>query len=204
MQNLEIYNSVPEENRGKAEGLLTSHELHYRRLDAQAKLLLSFRKDRGLQQFSLLDVGCGYGELYDKLKTKYMDFDYVGLENVEWIYKTAKSKYPHVQFRNVTLEDFVLSGKGHRFDVVNLMGLLPTMNEIEAFKLLQYATTIADDYVSFSWLDKANYKGSLKAYTLTEIADFVERLGCRQYLTVPVKDDKSYMMGLIKITEHGI
>lgn len=48
---------------------------------------------------SILDVGCGLGDMYGWLKTKHAGFKYEGMDITPSMIKMAKSNYPGVKFR---------------------------------------------------------------------------------------------------------
>lgn len=55
----------------------------------------------GVEQFSLLDLGCGYGALIDELSTRQARFEYLGLDVSEEMVEAARRRYgahPHVRF----------------------------------------------------------------------------------------------------------
>ena len=45
------------------------------------------------EKFSINDIGCGYGSLYEFLKLKYNDFSYTGIDIAEDMISAAKERY---------------------------------------------------------------------------------------------------------------
>lgn len=55
----------------------------------------------GVEHFSLLDLGCGYGALVDELSTRSASFEYLGLDVSEEMVSAARRRHvakPHVRF----------------------------------------------------------------------------------------------------------
>lgn len=55
----------------------------------------------GVEHFSLLDLGCGYGALVDELSTRPASFEYLGLDVSEEMVSAARRRHaarPHVRF----------------------------------------------------------------------------------------------------------
>lgn len=50
-----------------------------------------------LNDFSLNDLGCGYGALYDFLCTRYEKFSYCGIDISESMIQAASQRYHHIQ-----------------------------------------------------------------------------------------------------------
>jgi SAM-dependent methyltransferase len=69
----------------------------------------------GASNFSVLDYGCGYGALYEYLRTKFTSFDYTGYDISEAMLAEAKKKYPGKNIRwissadNIPPHDFVMA-----------------------------------------------------------------------------------------------
>ena len=65
--------------------------------------------------FSILDYGCGYGALYEYLKTKFTSFQYTGYDISEAMLAEAKKKYPGKNIKwvnsldNIPPHDFVMA-----------------------------------------------------------------------------------------------
>jgi len=70
------------------------------------------------QKRTVLDVGCGFGDLYAFLRRKNVHCDYLGIDINEGFIKTSKKKYPKAMFLNRVIND--ING---RFDVVIASGI---------------------------------------------------------------------------------
>lgn len=75
----------------------------------------------GQEQFSVLDVGCGFGDIFGYLNKLKLDFTYHGLDIAPKIIDHAHKKYPNAQFEvKDILEDHVRG----KYDFVFLSGAL--------------------------------------------------------------------------------
>ncbi|OGI09245.1 MAG: hypothetical protein A2Y40_08840 [Candidatus Margulisbacteria bacterium GWF2_35_9] len=54
---------------------------------------------------SILDLGCGVGDLYGYLEQTASGIDYYGIDFHPEMIKMAKKKYPAARFENISLED---------------------------------------------------------------------------------------------------
>ena len=81
-----------------------------------------------LQNQSLLDVGCGFADLYDFLKDKKIEVNYTGLDITEPILEDARKKFPLVKFINDSLLNLPESSM---FDYVFASGIYTYRSEKE-------------------------------------------------------------------------
>lgn len=105
---------------------------------------------------SVLDVGCGFGDLYSFLKDRGFAGKYVGVDFIERLIEVGKEVYPDADLRTCTLADFQ---EDESFDLVVSCGIFnaphatpeKTMTHIEAtmsqmFRLANVAA--ASDFIS--------------------------------------------------------
>jgi 2-polyprenyl-3-methyl-5-hydroxy-6-metoxy-1,4-benzoquinol methylase len=71
--------------------------------------------------FSLLDVGCGFGDLYHYLSQKKVRCDYTGYDIAPRIIETAQHKYPKAGFE---VKDILKDANPRQFDFVLCCGAL--------------------------------------------------------------------------------
>ena len=77
-----------------------------------------------LNNHSVLDVGCGFGDLFDFIKKKNINFTYKGIDiNSNMINKAIK-KYQNAQFETI---DFGVFNKDEKYDYVFCSGGLSFM-----------------------------------------------------------------------------
>jgi trans-aconitate methyltransferase len=73
------------------------------------------------EKFTLLDLGCGLGDLYNYLQTNgYQNVDYTGLDLVPEMTGAAQKNYPAAKFKN---GNFVVEDLG-RYDIILASGSL--------------------------------------------------------------------------------
>lgn len=70
---------------------------------------------------SVIDVGCGLGNLVDAIKKQTIDFSYLGVDLVPEFVKEAQKKYPHRRFLELNYFDNPLENS---FDIVIASGCL--------------------------------------------------------------------------------
>jgi SAM-dependent methyltransferase len=70
---------------------------------------------------SVLDVGCGFGEMARFLKKRYKDVKYTGVDIVPEFIDEAKKKYPEYQFEVL---DYFEDPMNEKYDVVMASGTL--------------------------------------------------------------------------------
>lgn len=95
----------------------------YRSAASRYRELLS---ELDLNKRTILDVGCGMGDLLPYIYARTMDFKYLGVDIVEEFIDVAKKRYAGHSFRliNIFKEDL-----GQTFDVVILCGALNANRE---------------------------------------------------------------------------
>lgn len=71
--------------------------------------------------FSLLDIGCGFGDLYHFLDQRKIRCDYTGYDIAPRIIETARHKYPKAKFE---VRDVLSDDKPRQFDFVLCCGAL--------------------------------------------------------------------------------
>ncbi|GBR74493.1 SAM-dependent methyltransferases [Candidatus Termititenax aidoneus] len=73
------------------------------------------------EKFTLLDLGCGLGDLYNYLQTSgYQNVDYTGLDLVPEMTSAAQKNYPAAKFKN---GNFVADDLGN-YDIILASGSL--------------------------------------------------------------------------------
>ena len=80
-----------------------------------------FLKIGNINNCSILDVGCGFGDLYDFLEKKNFNFSYTGIDVNPEMIKVAKERHPNVDFQTI---DFGIYNPEEKFDYVFCSGAL--------------------------------------------------------------------------------
>ena len=101
------------------------------------------------EDYSVLEVGCGTGELLNEIKGKRK----VGIDFSKEMVKIAREQFPQLEFHEMQAENIALSGK---FDVIilsNLVGYLDDVEEVfKQLKKVSHAhTKIIVTYYNFVW-----------------------------------------------------
>ncbi len=73
-----------------------------------------------VNRHSILDVGCGFGDLYDFLTNNFQDVSYYGIDVHEKMIAAAREKRPGVRFEVMEFGEY----SGDRFDYVFASGAL--------------------------------------------------------------------------------
>lgn len=113
---------------------------------------------------SVLDVGCGFGDLNYFLKDTFSNYSYTGIDITPELIKTAKSIYAGDEKINFILGDFITERFDSSFDIVVASGTFNTkfssgknMEFIE--NVMAKAFYIAEEGVAFDFLsDKVDYQ----------------------------------------------
>ena len=73
-----------------------------------------------LNNHSILDVGCGFGNLYDFLKNKNLSFSYKGIDINPKIISLAKEKHPNISFETLDFGNY----QNEKYDYIFCSGAL--------------------------------------------------------------------------------
>ncbi|MBU0574470.1 MAG: class I SAM-dependent methyltransferase [Candidatus Margulisbacteria bacterium] len=110
------------------EGLLLEHGDHFLSLDwkdpnnqkLRFRIFEELIRTIPMKKFSVLDVGCGFGDLYGHLNRAGLRFDYTGVDISEKLLEVAAKKYPKAMFE---ARDILTDKKNDRYDFVFCSGL---------------------------------------------------------------------------------
>jgi len=78
-------------------------------------------KDIDFENKTILDVGCGFGDIIPFIKSKSSDFEYLGVDMVEDFIKEAKKRYPSFDFKII---DYFSKPIRIKFDIIICCGAL--------------------------------------------------------------------------------
>lgn len=129
-----------------------------------------------LNDTSILDVGCGFGDLYEHLKTTRpdTDFDYTGIDIMKEFIDIDKNKFPGIPFYTSDLFSFN-PGRKYRF-VINCgcLTFLDPKNENESYEYIdafigKNIELCEDDGVSIIHFltDKVDYRTSTEDFHIS-------------------------------------
>jgi len=127
--------------------------------------------------YSILDVGCGAGDMYDFLFGQFKDFSYLGVDIVPEMTATAREKYPVARFMTADIfsiaeqSDYVFASGALTF---NVSGGKPFY-----FNMVRHMYSLARKAVAFNVLDSryTTTDECFLVYSWQEIADLCEELG---------------------------
>ena len=104
------------------------------RVDLRYMQMTKLLKEK--QNFSLLDIGCGYGEYYEFLESQnFKNYEYTGVDLVQEMITFASSKLPKCNF---LIEDFLTLDDSLRFDYIICNGIFTQKLLITDNDMLEY------------------------------------------------------------------
>lgn len=95
--------------------------LKWKDTHAQDRRLKEIVKDIDFEGKSVLDVGCGFGDLIPYISAKTDNFKYTGIDIVPEFIEFAKSKYPQHEFQAL---DYFSKPTSETYDIVISSGTL--------------------------------------------------------------------------------
>ena len=128
----------------------------------------------GLHNASILDVGCGFGDLYAYIAKNVSSLNYTGIDINEQHLATAKKRHPKAAF----IKGDILKEKLPRFDVVFSSGLFATKvkdNEKFIKAMIARMVELSKKGVAFNFLQKTFLVCNLAEYEKKEIYTFCKK-----------------------------
>jgi len=104
-----------------------------------------------LKKTSILDVGCGVGDLYNYLQLRFQEFTYEGIDINTKLLRKAEQKYPKAKFSNKPIDEF----QSGTFDYVFASGLFGHRlddYENKYFEIIEKMYNIAQKGIGFNML----------------------------------------------------
>ncbi|MEK7188512.1 MAG: class I SAM-dependent methyltransferase [Patescibacteria group bacterium] len=102
---------------------LDSKSLNWKRLGASHQRFRQIWAGIDFNHKSVLDVGCGFGELARFLPQRYEEVSYTGIDLVPEFIEVAKSRFPKYRF---LARDYLEKPLDEKFDVIVASGILNT------------------------------------------------------------------------------
>ncbi|MFC1710144.1 class I SAM-dependent methyltransferase [Patescibacteria group bacterium] len=98
-------------------------------------------KDIDFEGKTVLDIGCGFGDIIGHIKKKTNNFDYLGIDIVPEFISTAKKKYPKHKF---IVGDYFNNPLNEEFDIVLTSGTLNANDKKPMETRKKYIKTMFD------------------------------------------------------------
>ncbi len=140
-----------------------SKVLDWENEDAQYKRFIAMTDNIDLTGRTVLDIGCGCGDLYDWLRKQKIDADYSGVDILQKMVVRAEETYPKAAFfcADIFDADFNCAGElcRERFDVTFTSGIFNlNAGNNEAFlrKAIPILAEISAEAFVFNLLDPAS------------------------------------------------
>jgi|GEM_PF-338768 ubiquinone/menaquinone biosynthesis C-methylase UbiE len=175
-KNEELFNQRFNDYGEKGSNIFwSSNQAQYSRFEALVKL---FSKKVDLSKSSILDVGCGYGDLISYLQeNEFVYGKYVGIDIVESIIKIAKKKHPDNTFYTMDMFDKSLSENSFTYVIGSgIFALEDKVWEEYVIRGLQRLLQLATVGVGVNFLKGETKYGTLHYTNSKEIERIVQNI----------------------------
>ena len=175
---------------------INSHQaLGWRKKNEQLLRFKMLLEPNKLNDCSVLDIGCGTGDLLAYLISKNIYCEYTGIDQIKDFIILAGEKYKNQNNTSFLFGDFWTADLG-KYDYVLASGALSYRNADPnfIFKMIAHLFSLSKKALAFNLLEKTDLKnGGLVAYNKNEILGFCKKLSSN----VILKDD--YLEGDFRI-----
>ena len=167
---------------------INSHQaLGWRKKNEQLLRFKMLIEPSELNDYSVLDIGCGTGDLLAYLISKNIQCEYTGIDHIKDFITLAGEKFKVHNNASFLLGDFWTADIGN-YDFVLASGALNYRNADPnfIFKMIAHLFSLCNHTLAFNLLEKTDLKnGGLVAYNKNEILGFCKKLTSN----VILKDD---------------
>ena len=167
---------------------INSHQaLGWRKKNEQLLRFKILIEPNKLNDCSILDIGCGTGDLLAYLISKNIQCEYTGIDHIKDFITLAGEKFKVHNNASFLLGDFWTADIGN-YDFVLASGALNYRNADPnfIFKMIAHLFSLCNHTLAFNLLEKTDLKnGGLVAYNKNEILGFCKKLTSN----VILKDD---------------
>ena len=175
---------------------INSHQaLGWRKKNEQLLRFKMLLEPTELNDCSILDIGCGTGDLLAYLISNNIQCEYTGIDQIKDFITLAGDKYKNQNNTSFLLGDFWTADLG-KYDYVLASGALSYRHADPnfIFKIIAHLFSLSKMAFAFNLLEKTDLKnGGLVAYNKNEILGFCKKLSSN----VILKDD--YLEGDFRI-----
>jgi trans-aconitate methyltransferase len=149
-----------------------ARSVHWSDQTGQQKRFLVLSQIADLNGRSVLDVGCGLGDLYKFFFSQNINADYTGIDIVPEFIVAARERFPNVQFE---VKD--ISAETKTYDYVLASGVLSYKvadHKNYYFSLIKKMYDLSAKGLAFNMLNKDTHidDATYAAYDINEIADY--------------------------------
>lgn len=181
------------------------HALGYRANESQERRFQALLHWGEMSGCSVLDLGCGYGDLRPFLDQHYRDFIYLGVDFLAEFIDAAQLRYGHMPRTQFFQSDFLTAGLPE-VDVVIACGSLNyrSSNSLHPWQTISRMWEVAQRGVVFNLLDAAHFESDevLCAYGHDEVLQFCRQLDpATQIVRGYLPDDFTVLMHKTMNTE---
>lgn len=136
----------------------TAGALGYRNEDSQLRRYAALTEAGDLNGHTLLDIGCGHGDLKGYLDERYHGFGYIGIDQMPEFIMRARSMHGHRPNCYFCLADFTTEDLPHA-DYAFASGVFcyRCENENYYFAMIEKMYGAADKALAFNMLDAAKF-----------------------------------------------
>ncbi|MDP3646113.1 MAG: class I SAM-dependent methyltransferase [bacterium] len=162
--------------------------LNWRNAESQERRFQVLTEIENLENASILDAGCGVGDLYDFLRCHVRQFSYEGIDINKNFIESARTKYPGITFGLMDVAKY----EGVKSDYSFASGLLSfkTSNHKELyFGYIKRIFDLSNKGVAFNMLNIEHHDDNetYAAYSVGEVHNFCSGLTgkikiCQDYL----------------------
>ena len=164
---------------------INSHQaLGWRKKNEQLLRFKILIEPNKLNDCSILDIGCGTGDLLAYLISKNIQCEYTGIDHIKDFITLAGEKFKVHNNASFLLGDFWTADLG-KYDYVLASGALSYRNADPNFiyKMIAHLFSLCNHTFAFNLMEKAEMKdGGLVAYNKLEILDFCKKLSSDVFL----------------------
>ena len=157
----------------------TVEALGYRNGDSQSKRFAVLASVAALDGRSVLDVGCGHGDLKGYLDTRFHGFSYIGIDHMAEFVLQARERYGQRPNCYFCIADADAAELPHA-DYVFACGMLAyrSGDEGHAYNMIEKMYRAADRALAFNMLDAASFPAHplLVGHDAAAVMDFCTRL----------------------------